>query len=91
MTPEYFVVSFINDITMYYNLFQYNLEPEICNFIMKDVLLIINNIFIEAVNNIIPVWCNGSTSDSGSDSQGSNPWTGAIYVDISLIGKAAVC
>ena len=52
MTPEYFVVSFINDITMYYNLFQYNLEPEICNFIMKDVLLIINNIFIEAVNNM---------------------------------------
>ena len=52
MTPEYFVVSFINDITMYYNLFQYNLEPEICNFIMKDVLLIINNIFIEAVNSM---------------------------------------
>ena len=52
MTPEYFIVSFINDITMYYNLFQYSLEPEICNFIMKDVLLIINNIFIEAVNNM---------------------------------------
>ena len=52
MTPEYFVVSFINDITMYYNLFQYNLEPEICNFIMKDFLIIINNIFIEAINNM---------------------------------------
>ena len=52
MTPEYFVVSFINDITMYYNLFQYNLEPKICNFIMKDVILIINNIFIEAVNSM---------------------------------------
>ena len=52
MTPEYFIISFINDITMYYNLFQYSLEPEICNFIMKDVLLIINNIFIEAINNM---------------------------------------
>ena len=52
MTPEYFIVSFINDITMYYNLFQYNLEPEICNFIMRDVLIIINNIFIEAINNM---------------------------------------
>ena len=52
MTPEYFIVSFINDITMYLNLFQYSLEPEICNFILKDVLLIINNIFIEAINNM---------------------------------------
>ena len=51
MTPEYFIISFINDITMYFNLFQYNLEPDICNFIMKDVILIINNIFIEAINN----------------------------------------
>ena len=51
MTPEYFIISFINDVTMYFNLFQYNLEPDICNFIMKDVILIINNIFIEAINN----------------------------------------
>ena len=52
MTPEYFVISFINDVTMYFNLFQYSLEPEVCNFIMKDVILIINNIFIEAINNM---------------------------------------
>ena len=52
MTPEYFIISFINDITMYYNLFQYNLEPDICNFIMKDILIIINNIFIQAINNM---------------------------------------
>ena len=52
MTPEYFIVSFINDLTMYVNLFQYGLEPELCNFIMKDTLLIINNIFIETINNM---------------------------------------
>ena len=52
MTPEYFVVSFINDLTMYVNLFQYGLEPELCNFIMEDTLLIINNIFIETINNM---------------------------------------
>ena len=52
MTPEYFIISFINDFTMYCNLFQYSLELEQCNFIMKDILLIINNIFIEAINNM---------------------------------------
>ena len=52
MTPEYFIISFINDFTMYINLFQYSLEQEQCNFIMKDILLIINNIFIEAINNM---------------------------------------
>ena len=52
MTPEYFIISFINDFTMYCNLFQYSLEQEQCNFIMKDILLIINNIFIEAINNM---------------------------------------
>ena len=52
MTPEYFIISFINDFTMYYNLFQYSLEQELCDFIMKDILLIINNIFIEAINNM---------------------------------------
>ena len=52
MTPEYFIISFINDFTMYCNLFQYSLEQEQCNFIMKDILLIINNIFIGAINNM---------------------------------------
>jgi hypothetical protein len=52
MTPEFFIISFINDFTMYYNLFQYSLEQELCDFIMKDILLIINNIFIEAINNM---------------------------------------
>ena len=52
MTPEYFIISFINDFTMYINLLQYSLEQEQCNFIMKDILLIINNIFIEAINNM---------------------------------------
>ena len=52
MTPEYFIISFINDFMMYFNLFQYSLEQEQFNFIMKDILLIINNIFIEAMSNI---------------------------------------
>ena len=52
MTPEYFIISFINDFSMYYNLFQYSLEQEQYSFIMKDILLIINNIFIEAIKNM---------------------------------------
>ena len=52
MTPEYFIISFISDFMMYCNLFQYSLEQEQYNFIMKDILLIINNIFIEAMSNM---------------------------------------
>ena len=52
MTPEYFIISFINDFTMYCNLFQYSLEQEQYKFILKDILLIINNIFIEAIKNM---------------------------------------
>jgi hypothetical protein len=52
MTPEYFIISFINDFTMYCNLFQYSLEQEQYKFILKDILLIINNIFIDAIKNM---------------------------------------
>ena len=52
MTPEYFIISFINEFAMYFNLFKYTLVQEECNFIMKDILLIINNIFIEAIKNM---------------------------------------
>ena len=55
MTPEYFIISFINDFTMYCNLFQYSLEQEQYNFIMKDILLIINNIFIGAIKNFTSI------------------------------------
>jgi len=55
MTPEYFIISFINDFTMYCNLFQYSLDVELYNFIMNDILLIINNIFIGAIKNLTSI------------------------------------
>jgi hypothetical protein len=55
MTPEYFIISFINDFTMYCNLFQYSLDVELYNFIMNDILLIINNIFIGAIKSLTSI------------------------------------
>ena len=62
MTPEYFIISFINEFTMYSNLFQYSLEQEQYNFIIKDLLMIINNIFIGSISNM----------NSGINSYGAN-------------------
>jgi hypothetical protein len=53
MVPEYFVNSFINEFTMYNNLFQYNLEGNEYKFISRDYLLLINNAFINCIK-IIP-------------------------------------
>ena len=52
LNEEYFVISFLNDFTMYNNLFQYNLNEIEYAFIKKDYLLIINNLFIECIRNL---------------------------------------
>ena len=49
ITPEYYVNSFINEFSLYNNLFQYNLTKEEYDFIKRDYLLIINNVFIECL------------------------------------------
>lgn len=49
ITPEYYVNSFINEFSLYNNLFQYNLTKEEYDFIKKDYLLIVNNVFIECL------------------------------------------
>ena len=45
--PDYFINSFINDFLMYNGLFQNNLNSDQIEFINRDYLLLVNNIFIE--------------------------------------------
>lgn len=52
MTPEYFVTSYVNDFNMYNALFQYNLNEVEYEFIKRDYLLILNNVFVECVRNM---------------------------------------
>ena len=52
MTPEYFITSYVNDFNMYNALFQYNLNEVEYEFIKRDYLLILNNVFVECVRNM---------------------------------------
>ena len=47
INPDYFINSFVNDFLMYNGLFQNNLNSEQVEFINRDYLLLVNNIFIE--------------------------------------------
>jgi hypothetical protein len=52
MTPEYFVVAFINEYNINNQLYQYNLNDLEHKFITKDYLLLINNCFINALKSL---------------------------------------
>ena len=52
MTPEYFITSYVNDFNMYNALFQYNLNEVEYDFIKRDYVLILNNVFVECVRNM---------------------------------------
>lgn len=48
---EYFVTSFVNDLLMYNSLFQYNLNEVEYAFVKEDYMKIINEIFIDFLQN----------------------------------------
>jgi hypothetical protein len=52
MTPEYFVTSFVNDYNMFKSLFQYNLNEAEYNFISKDFIFLLNNGFLNCLQNL---------------------------------------
>ena len=57
--PDYFINSFINDFLMFYGLFQNNLNTIQTEFICKDYLLLVNNIFFECLKKEPKINANG--------------------------------
>lgn len=57
--PDYFINSFINDFLMFYGLFQNNLNSIQTEFICKDYLLLVNNIFFECLKKEPKINANG--------------------------------
>jgi hypothetical protein len=59
MTPEYFVMAFVNEYNINNQLYQYNLNDSEHKFITKDFLLLINNCFINALKSLSANTING--------------------------------
>jgi hypothetical protein len=59
MTPEYFIINFINEFNIYNQLYLYNLNESEYAFISKDFLYLINNCFINSLHDLTSNTING--------------------------------